>query len=317
MSVTPPTAAPTADRRRARRGVLLFVGLVAVLDVLLMSVTVMTGDARWIFALMWSVAAASVICRLALREGFRDVSFRFGGLRTLAFVVAGFAFPIVFGAVVYGIAWISGLATYVSPQGGFFLMLLSAVTVGAAINMLLAAGEEIGWRGYLLTRMIDAGIPRPVLVGGVIWALWHVPGIVAGVYLAGSGSVAAADRDAVHLLHHRVRLRVRPVPACHRQHLARHRAARRLEQHHSGTLRRLYRRCKCSPVDRRRRDPGHARYGRRRRRHRLRTAVADAPLAGATRSSPRHRPVARGTARLLPSGGVSVDIGVVIGAPLS
>jgi uncharacterized protein len=188
MSVTPPTAAPIADRRRARRGVLLFVGLVAVLDVLLMTVTVMTGDARWIFALMWSVAAASVICRLALREGFRDVSFRFGGLRTLAFVVAGFAFPIVFGAVVYGIAWISGLATYVSPQGGFLLMLLSAVTVGAAINMLLAAGEEIGWRGYLLTRMIDAGIPRPVLVGGVIWALWHVPGIVAGVYLAGSGS---------------------------------------------------------------------------------------------------------------------------------
>ena len=187
MRVQPPTAAPPADRLQARRGVLLFVGLVVVFDVLLTTAVVTTGDARWIYALMWSVAVASVICRLLLREGFRDVSFRFGGLRTLAYVVAGFAFPIVFGAVVYGIAWITGLATYVSPPDGFLPMLLMAATVGALLNMSLAAGEEIGWRGYLLTRMIDSGLPRPVLVGGVIWALWHVPGIVAGVYLADTG----------------------------------------------------------------------------------------------------------------------------------
>jgi membrane protease YdiL (CAAX protease family) len=51
--------------------------------------------------------------------------------------------------------------------------------------VILAAGEEIGWRGYLLTRLIDAGVPRPVLVSGLIWALWHAPLLVGGVYPRG------------------------------------------------------------------------------------------------------------------------------------
>jgi hypothetical protein len=37
----------------------------------------------WIFAYMWSVALSSIIARLVQREGFADVSFRFGGRRTL------------------------------------------------------------------------------------------------------------------------------------------------------------------------------------------------------------------------------------------
>ena len=41
---------------------------------------------------------------------------------------------------------------------------------------------EIGWRRYMLLRLIDTGVPRPVPVGGVIWALWHVPLILSGQY---------------------------------------------------------------------------------------------------------------------------------------
>ena len=66
-------------------------------------------------------------------------------------------------------------------------LLLFVATVGTVVGVVTAAGEEIGWRGYLLTRLIDAGVPRPVLVSGVIWGLWHVPLIVAGVYIADSG----------------------------------------------------------------------------------------------------------------------------------
>jgi hypothetical protein len=32
------------------------------------------------------------------------------------------------------------------------------------------------------TRLIDAGVPRPVLVGAVIWALWHMGLILGGSY---------------------------------------------------------------------------------------------------------------------------------------
>jgi membrane protease YdiL (CAAX protease family) len=63
--------------------------------------------------------------------------------------------------------------------------LLVAATVTTVLGCVSAAGEEIGWWGYMLTRLIEGGIRYPVLAGGVIWALWHVPLIVMGVYVAG------------------------------------------------------------------------------------------------------------------------------------
>lgn len=65
--------------------------------------------------------------------------------------------------------------------GGFWNGLLVASTIGTAVGVVAAAGEEIGWRGYMVIRLIDAGVQRPVLVSGVIWGLWHVPLIVIGV----------------------------------------------------------------------------------------------------------------------------------------
>jgi membrane protease YdiL (CAAX protease family) len=44
----------------------------------------------------------------------------------------------------------------------------------------------------MLTRLIDAGAPRPVLASGLIWGLWHVPLVLAGVYAAGPSPVLSA-----------------------------------------------------------------------------------------------------------------------------
>jgi membrane protease YdiL (CAAX protease family) len=185
MSVQPNINDPIAAPRAARRGLVLYGLLVVVFDAVFVGVIVGTGDAQWIFALMWSVAVASVICRLVLREGFRDVSFRFGGVRTLGFVAAAVAFPVVIGLVAYGVGWATGLADYVAPPGGFVAGLLLAATVSTVVSCVSAAGEEIGWRGYMLTRLIEGGIRYPVLVSGVVWGLWHVPLIVTGLYVAG------------------------------------------------------------------------------------------------------------------------------------
>src|SRR5262249_55094725 len=60
------------------------------------------------------------------------------------------------------------------------------------VGALSAAGEEFGWRGYMLTRLIDARVPRPVLVSGVIWAAWHLPLILSGQYAAGPSPALSA-----------------------------------------------------------------------------------------------------------------------------
>ena len=58
-------------------------------------------------------------------------------------------------------------------------MLIGAVgclTYAPLINMLLAVGEEAGWRGFLYPQLkARFGKRRGWLIGGVIWGMWHWP----------------------------------------------------------------------------------------------------------------------------------------------
>ena len=138
-------------------------------------------------------ALASVVARLVLREGFSDVSFRFGGRRGWSAILLALVFPVVIGLVAYGIAWTTGLAGFDPPPAGPSLVAaLAPFAVGMILGLVLASGEEIGWRGYMLTRLIDAGVPRPILASGLIWSLWHVPLVLAGVYAAGPSPTLSA-----------------------------------------------------------------------------------------------------------------------------
>lgn len=63
------------------------------------------------------------------------------------------------------------------PLGTLVLLqVFGGVTVGAVINSLVAFGEEYGWRGYLLPRLMERmGALRGLLLHGAIWGLWHAP----------------------------------------------------------------------------------------------------------------------------------------------
>jgi len=157
------------------------------------------GKIPWlIFALMYMPAVASIVARLTLQEGFDDVSFRFGGRNGIRAMSLAWAYPVAVGFLAYGTAWATGLAKFQPPlrpeshlytswaAANFLTSLLLTATLGAVVSCLSAFGEEVGWRGYMLTRLIVAGVPKPVLVSGLIWALWHVPLILSGQYAAGS-----------------------------------------------------------------------------------------------------------------------------------
>jgi uncharacterized protein len=162
-----------------------------------------------IFGLVWWVTLSSIVARLALREGIGDVSFRWGGTAgTRAIAVAG-AMPLVVGFTAYGIAWSTGLAHFkapvlpdvamgmhFAPAGGGFVRFCQRLGVmlafGALENCKYAAGEEIGWRGYMLTRLVDSGIRAPILISGLVWGLWHAPLILSGQYASGPHPILSA-----------------------------------------------------------------------------------------------------------------------------
>lgn len=72
-------------------------------------------------------------------------------------------------------------ADVVVPVGVFLAaQIVAGLTVGPLINTLFAMGEELGWRGYLLPKLLPKGKWRAILMSGVIWGVWHAPAIAQG-----------------------------------------------------------------------------------------------------------------------------------------
>src|SRR5574341_704603 len=159
-------------------------------------------------ALMWAPALAAFITTRAItREGRGALGMRFGPGKPYLIWMA--LMPVIF-AVIYGITWLLGL-THLDLQMTAFmetiagtgadmseappapaliglLFFASTVTV-PVVNSLFALGEEIGWRGFLLPKLLPLGRMRAHLVMGIIWALWHAPLIAVGFAYPGVSPV--------------------------------------------------------------------------------------------------------------------------------
>ncbi|MGO1972389.1 MAG: lysostaphin resistance A-like protein [Propionibacteriaceae bacterium] len=101
----------------------------------------------------------------AVRGGTKKA---FGGGMLLA-VAALVLVPVVQLAI--GVA--TGLVSWEPAAGA--VAVIAAIPVVLVAQTLFAAGEELGWRGYLHSLLRPIGFWRTAAVIGAVWALWHVP----------------------------------------------------------------------------------------------------------------------------------------------
>ncbi len=151
--------------------------------------------------IMWcpGLAAFATCALLRLDVGSLGWNWRPVGYQVWAYVI-----PILYALPVYIAVWalIRGsfsFPEFANPMGAAFGFAQHATTsalflaiplyaiFGVIATMARTLGEEIGWRGFLLPRLVQqAGFTWGCVLSGCIWAVWHYPILLFADYNAGT-----------------------------------------------------------------------------------------------------------------------------------
>ena len=88
--------------------------------------------------------------------------------------------------------WISDSINLVSDQSGqpiIRLPLTTAQMVYSYLALLIVAplfaglvscGQELAWRGWLLSKLLPLGAPKAIVISNLVWGLWYAPIVALG-----------------------------------------------------------------------------------------------------------------------------------------
>lgn len=69
---------------------------------------------------------------------------------------------------------------------------IQAITIAPFINMFVALGEEVGWRGVMCQYLKkNLGTNRGRIVSGILWGMWHWPVMILAGYEYGKDYIGA------------------------------------------------------------------------------------------------------------------------------
>lgn len=93
--------------------------------------------------------------------------------------------PALFVAAVILIDVGAGLGRFVS-SGSLVFTVAAVLVVGGVASLPLTIGEEYGWRGYLLPRLLPLGEMKATVILAAIWGIWHMPILLIGLKILDS-----------------------------------------------------------------------------------------------------------------------------------
>jgi membrane protease YdiL (CAAX protease family) len=133
---------------------------------------------------MFGPMLAAIIMRLFIsREGLRgSLSLR----RPWRYYLVAVFVPILYISAISLILALTGLARFALPEEQLPIFVIPLFALLFIFECVVAFGEEYGWRGYLLPRLLPLGEIKASLIVGIIWSLWHLPVLFAGVLYGGN-----------------------------------------------------------------------------------------------------------------------------------
>ena len=143
--------------------------------------------------LMWTPGIAGIITSFVYYRKQNAMGIRLGKIR---YILLGIVIPPIYLGTSYVISWLLmrdktiGLEAMFQRMG--YMVESGTTPIAFAVNFLMvglltscisALGEELGWRGFLYPVMErELGRRKAIVFQGMIWACWHMPLIIAGLY---------------------------------------------------------------------------------------------------------------------------------------
>ena len=181
----------TVSASRARRDVGTFLALLLLSSSVFYGLVFLLPNAasRWstyTLAFMWCPGLAALVTKLVRDRTLRGLGWGWGRTRyfwiayglaiaicLLPNLVVWFAFDAFSRSQLEDTIAGAGLPSALRGHAGWVATVLLGLPL---VGLVSAAGEEIGWRGFLVPRMHGlVGFTRTSLLVGLVWAAWHYP----------------------------------------------------------------------------------------------------------------------------------------------
>ncbi len=181
-----------------------FLGVALILGMGLQAVGLITDNPIWLISSMWAPALGVFVLKKDYRREILS-NLRLIELRWISIGILLGAAPYLLSQIIYHFTglghwdyerfnfleghWIlriqkANLLLGNGNQNVVFWGLnltLSILISAILIGILLALGEEIGWRGFLQGKLTQKiGVMKGLFLLGLIWGYWHIPANLAG-----------------------------------------------------------------------------------------------------------------------------------------
>jgi uncharacterized protein len=79
----------------------------------------------------------------------------------------------------------TGLADFRSGDKPLWALALVLLLINTPLSTIATLGEEYGWRGYLLPKLLPLGQIKASVLVALVWAPWHLPMLLVGLNYGG------------------------------------------------------------------------------------------------------------------------------------
>ncbi len=145
--------------------------------------------------MMWTPGISAGLSALILKVKLSPYGWRTGKIKYWGYA---YLLPVIVALLGYGIMWISGFTEFYTDEvvnykwarmlgfdtpAPFIVGFLSKAFLASLMAAIFTLGEEIGWSAFLTPGMLQKySIPKTSVLIGLIWAVWHYPAIIGGLY---------------------------------------------------------------------------------------------------------------------------------------